>query len=333
MKHRLALCLLLGASACSLLHERGVVELSEERLAQARALGAETRAPVAFQRFGTARQHAERARPDSAERSDYTSEARLWLEVALAQAERARLSEQRLALEQESARLDTQLLALEQARLEQEDRRELSAAAEIARLEAERALARATAAPAQRVRLAPKELEQAARSLLTRAELIDLALPPAPDSAARRELRQLIDEARTLLLRTPERALALADRALFRALELLGALRAGTPEPSPESKASLLEALRLLGAKVSRTELGLSASLGGAGAESPRGLERLCSLVGAYPAGAVQLTLPRGRAAAAATPQAALPGGCSADRVTARHDPSSKGLDVVFMAY
>ena len=264
MKRRLAICLLLGAGACSLLHQRAVVELSEERLAQARALGAETRAPVAFQRFGAARHNAERARPDSAERSDYTSEARLWLEVALAQAERTRLSEQRLALEQESARLDTELLTLEQARLEQEARRELSAAAEIARLEAERALARATAAPAQRVRLAPKELEQAARSLLTRAELIDLALPAAPDSAARSELRQLIDEARTLLPRTPERALALADRALFRALELLGALRAGAPEPSPESKASLLEALTLMGAKVSRTELGLSASLGGA---------------------------------------------------------------------
>ncbi|HEX6242097.1 MAG TPA: hypothetical protein VFZ61_14405 [Polyangiales bacterium] len=325
------LAVLLGVGACSLLHERSVVKLSEERLARARELGAETRAPLAYQRFQAARQNAESTRGDPAARSDYASEARLWLEAAVAQAERARFSEQRLVLEQECARLDAELLTLERAREERDDQRELAAAAAVAQLEAERALARAADAPAQRVRLSAAETREAARALLQRAELVELALPAEADAGGRNELAAALKEARAQLAKAPDRALLAADRALFRALALLAPLRASDPQPSSQSKASLLEALTLLGTKPVRTELGLSATFAGPDAHAPRTLERLCSVVGAYPAGSVQLALPaRAAAAAKETP---LPTGCDPTRVKSRVEPALKALSVVFTAY
>src|SRR5262249_4855715 len=155
---------------------------------------------------------------------------------------------------------DAELLALERAREERDDQRELAAAAAIAQLEAERALARAATAPAQRVKLSAPETTQAGRALLQRAELVELALPAQVDPSARAALTASIKQARAELTKSPERALALADQALFDALALLGPLRAAEAEPSAESKASLLEALTLLGTKPVRTELGLSAS-------------------------------------------------------------------------
>jgi hypothetical protein len=319
-------------SACSLLHEHAVVRFSEERLARAHELSAEQRAPAAYRRFESARKRAETAPADSAAQSDYVSEARLWLEVAVTQAETIALSEQRLVLEREVARLDATFLAERAAERVRDEQRELAAAADIARQEAQRALARAALAPAQRIKLGASELERAARSLLQRAELIALALPPDLASPGRSELTQLVQQARAALPKTPDQALSLADRALFRGLALLGALRRGQTEASPESKASLAEALTLLGGTTARSERGLSVSFGPAEANNARLLERLCSVISAYPVGPVQLLFP-GRAAPSEAWRKATQPGCDEARVQVRAEQASKTLSVAFVAY
>jgi hypothetical protein len=317
--------------ACALLHERAVVRFSEERLAHARALRAEQRAPAAYQRFESARKRAESAAADSAAQSDYVSEARLWLEVAVAQAETVALSEQRLVLERENAKLDANFLAERAAESAREDARDLAAAAEIARQEAERALARAALAPAQRIKLSAEDVKRAALALLRRTELIVLALPPELEASGS-ELTQLVQEARGALPKAPDQALTLADRALFRGLSVLGALRRGQSEASPESKASLLEALGLLGGTTTRSERGLGVSFGAAEAQNARLLERLCSLIAAYPVGPVQLLFPGRVAPHEAWRKAAQPS-CDETRVSLGADPASKVLSVVFVAY
>lgn len=322
--------LLVTLLGCSLLHEQARLRFSEERLARAKELRAEARAPIAFQRYAAARRKAEDAAAESAAQSDYVSEARLWLEVAVAQAETASLSEERLVLERENARLDAALLEQTAARRAREDERELEAAAAIAREEATRALARASEAKTQRVPLNAAEVGHAARALLQRAELIALALPSATDASALAALNARIEEARALLAKAPDQALKLADRALFQGLALAGTLRAGEAAASAESKASLSEALSLLGATLGRSERGLSAQLSGPAATK---LERLCSVVTAYPLGSVEVQLP-GRAGEAEVLRTLTQQGCDAARLrVVKNSAASRATSVVFTAY
>jgi hypothetical protein len=347
---------LIASLACALLscagaRRRALLDLSEERLSRARALRAEALAPAPFQHFQRARERAQKARPDSAERADRSTEARLWLEVAISQAEQTALAQQRLAVERENVRLDEAFLAQEQQRLALEDASELREAAAIAQLEAERALARAALAPAQRSKLSSAEVERAARSLLERAELIALALPPgAVPPAAVEQLAKLREEARGQLSKAPERALTLADRALFQALSLVGTLRAGKSAPDAAQKASLAEGLKLAGTRVVRDERGLTASLSAApGAFGPAGLKagafgpamqrsvaRLCSLAQSYPQGPVQVRIDAGAAAHKVALQKLLTDqGCTGERfsVVAAGHASAGNLSFTWLAY
>jgi hypothetical protein len=320
--------------ACSMLHEQARLRFSEERLARAKELGAETRAPLPFQRYLAARGKAEAAAPASAAQSDYMSEARLWLEVAVAQAETASLSEQRLVLERDNVRLDAALLAQAAAERARDDERELAAAAAIAREEAARALARAGEAKTQRVPLAAAEVGRAARALVQRAELILLALPSQTDAAALAALNARIGEARALLGKAPDQALKLADQTLFEGLALAGTLRVGEASASAASKASLAEALTLLGAELGRNERGLVANLGASlsGPSTAPKLERLCSVISAYPLGSVEVQLP-GRATEPELLRTLTQHGCSAARLRVHKGADSRAASVLFTAY
>lgn len=319
--------LLLGCAAGG---QRALGKLSGERQARAEQLKAAQTAPFAYQAFQKAARKAQSARAESAAHHDHESEARLWLETAIEQAERAQLSHQRLSVEEASARQDEALLAAEAERAQLEQLVEREEAANIARTEAERALARAAQAPAQRIKLEVSEVQRAATALLTRAELIELSLPSTLAAEQRTKLTTLLRDAHKALPKTPDRALELADRALFEALALLGVLRA-QGEPSSEQKASLREALQLTGAQVSRDERGLTARVAQAEA---RTLQRLCGVARAYPHGPVQVVLARaGKLSKAATSKLLAEQACTGERFQVIDSAGAAPLAVTFLGY
>jgi len=315
-------------ASCASSQQQAVTELSQARLARAEQLHADKLAPRPYQHFRKASEQARAARLASPERADRASEARLWLEAAISEAEQLELSRARLEIERQTQRSDELYLASEQARLLAEQQIELRAAGAIARLEAERSLARAALLPAQRIKLSPPEAARAATGLLTRAELLLLALPdgPAPEEARARLLGTL-KEARASLTKNPDRALELADRALFSALALLGTLRGAGEPVTLAQKASLVEALQLAGASVRREDVGLRASLPRSTRTAERSLARLCSIALAYPQGQVQLN-----GAPALTAQLAQQG-CQGERFSVARATGGEALSLTFFAY
>lgn len=328
---RLRWYLLLGLlGSCATSRQQSLAELSQERLLHADKLHADKLAPVAYGHFRAASQQALSHKVDSPERADRATEARLWLEAAIGEAEQLALSRARLEIEREIARADQAFLATEQERLAAEQAVELRAAGDIARAEAERSLARAALLPGQRIKLAPDEVARAASALLARAELLRLALPELPEQRAEREkLELVIKQARSMLTKSPEQALGLADRALFSALALFGPLRSGAV--TAEQKASLAEALRLSGATVTRSEAGLTARYPRAVGGTPaRSLPRLCSIARAYPEGRVQLAHAPGTAPL--QPLLAKEG-CPAERFELTRATGGDTLSLTFFAY
>lgn len=330
---RLIACLALALlGSCATSQQSARSELSKARLLRAEQLQAEKQAPKLYQQFRAASERARASKLDSAERGDYSAEARLWLEAAISEAELRELSRSRLQVEREAVASDELYLAREQQRLAAEHELELRAAGEVARLEAERSLARAALLPAQRTKLAPEELARAASALLARAEVVMLSLPvDAAQQAVRDQLAALLKEARAALGKAPDRALDLGDRALFLALSLVARLRnAGPSEPQT---ASLAEALRLAGAVVKRAETGLTASLPRlAGRSLERSVSRLCSIALAYPAGQVQLSH---RPASGALTRLIEQQGCRGERFVVRKATGATGelLSMIFFAY
>jgi hypothetical protein len=150
--------------------------LQQARLARAKHEDAAKAAPELFARFEATQKTAYAQSPGSAARRDYENEARLWLEAAISEAERRRLSEARQSVERETAAFDAAALEDDRARAELAERAEREAAREVVRRESELALARAALAPQQRVKLGRAEVEQAAQALIARAALIQLAL-------------------------------------------------------------------------------------------------------------------------------------------------------------
>lgn len=323
----LLVCLL---GSCASSRQTALSELSQARLARAQQLQVEKLAPQSFQRFRSASQLLQAAKPDSPERADRASEARLWLEAAISEAEQLALSRDRLELERAAALSDERYLASEQQRLLVEQALERSAAGAIARLEAERSLARAALLPAQRIKLAPVEVARAATALLTRAELVLLSAGEEPaQREAREQVSGALKEARAALARTPDRALELADRALFAALALLAPRRAAQAAVSDEQKASLVEALQLAGATVQREDRGLKASLP-KGRPAERVLARLCSVALAYPRGQVQLAHGAGGTALGAQFSQQ---GCQGERFSVAKGGAAEPLSLTFFAY
>lgn len=294
----LALALLLAVShGCGLAARRARTSIDEARLERARELTAEKRAPLAYERYQQARAAAQKSPEESGARGDYQALARLWLDVAISEAERQVSSERRLDAERALVELDAQLLKLERERSELARENELGAARQIAFVEAQRALARAAERRDLRVKLPREEVKRASEALVARAELISLTLAAfGQETPALGRLRGKIGETRALIAREPEASLARADETLFFALSLFSSLRSSQAAPSEEEKAALLEELTLAGLQVSRGDRGLSAVLAApfAGSElkpeAARVLERLCAVARAHPSGSVHVS-------------------------------------------
>lgn len=342
MKRWLALLLLSG---CALAQRHARDAVDETRLAEARAVDAEHRAPVPFANYRAAQQKARALKPETPARDDYEAEARLWLETAIAIGERERMAELRLAEEKAQLEIDAELLPLLELRAELGRRSELLAAREIARGEAERSLARAAQRSDLRVRMPREEQRQTAEALLNRAALIALTLETVrPGSLGLNKLRAQLLQTEALAAKEPELALTRADQTLFFALSLMAELRGDDP-PSDDEKATLAEELSLIGAKVSRGDQGLSGKFeraltgAGLGAESTRMLERLCALTHSHIKGPVRLSphatsAAQGESRARALRAGFQHAGCSGARfavvATASDDDA---LEVDFVAY
>lgn len=328
MKRALLFMFALSLLACAAFSRREKVKLADDRKSRARELDAAHVAAESFRRYQQALASAEARPTDSPEREDYASEARLWLEAAISEAETAALARERLTLEREAVRHDEAYLTAERARLAIEEERERQLAANIAREEMKRALERAAQKPNQRVRLNADETRRAAGALLQRAELIALALAPNEQAEARAALLAQIEEARGALARSPDEALRRADQALLAGLALAGKARSAQTPPSAAQKASLAEALALLGANVARSERGLTATL--SENAKPQTLARLCGVTRDYPAGDVQVSFARGKKGTQATLSAH---GCQGARFLSGERAGEKQLSFTFLAY
>jgi hypothetical protein len=324
-------CLCVTLVACAALSRREKVKLSEDRLSRARALDAAHVAAEPFRNFEAALHSAEALPAEAPEREEQVMAARLWLETAISEAETASLARERLAIERDTVRHDELYLAAERERLAIEDERERTLAAEIAREEMKRALARAAENPALRVKLSAEETRRAADALITRAELIALAVDPSTDDAAQATLRATLDKARALLPKAPEQALTLADQALLSGLALVGQRRNAQTPPSDAQKAALAEALVVMGASVTRAEHGLSAALSSKAKETS--LARLCGVARDYPAGNVQVVFGPGLGREDGAPRLLEKHGCQGARFLAEQRSTSTYVSFTFLAY
>lgn len=290
----LALSLLLGCGGAA----SEAAGLRQLRLARASHEDVVKNAPDLFQRFEAAQQQVIAAKPESPERRDHESEARLWLEAAIAESERVNLAASRLAIEQETAQLEALALEHDRVRENLAAQAELEAARQIVRHEEELALSRAALAPQHRIKLGQAEVEQAAQAVIARATLVQLALASYELSQAQlAPLEAKLSRARAALSKSPDEALNLADQSLYASLALLGSMRGSEGVASEVERASLAEALTQSGASFSRNNRGLAVVL-----EKPfvgvrlqpgaqRLLSHLCSLTQGHPRGPVQLSL------------------------------------------
>lgn len=282
---------------CTPSAQRARGEIDRARIEHARALDVERRAPLAYEQFEAAKRAAQKNPAESAARADLLAEARLWLETAIVEAERAQLSERRLQEERSLIDLDGKLLTLTRERESWAREADLLAARALARSEAQRALVRAAEQRSVlRVKLPREETKQAAEALWLRAELIALTLESVgKDGVGLQRLRAKLAEVEALLARDPEGALVRADQALFMALALAGELRGQTAEPSPEEQASLGEELAAAGVRPVRGDVGLSGVLDHAFSDyalapvAERVIERLCALANAHTRGPVRI--------------------------------------------
>lgn len=339
--------LLLALSAsCALAAKNTRASVDRGREAYARELDVATRAPRSLQRFEEARRRARASKRDPGARGDQETEARLLLELAIAEAERELSSRARLEEEQQLAAIDARIVALQAEQSELARANELRGAQAIAREEAARSLARAAQRPSLRVKLAPEAVRSAALALLERAELVQLTLQSfdqqTPELA---RLSSKLREARAQLDKDPETSLARADQALFASLSLLAALRGDGDAPSPEEKATLAEELELAGLRAERNDRGLAGVLAtpfhssAPTHEAARVLARLCALSKAHPRGAVHVRVAGQSAneaeARARTAKSELAkAGCSGERYAFDPSVSAEGaLEATFLAF
>ncbi len=283
---------------CALAARSSRDEVDRARLAHARELAAERRAPIAFEHYRAAQRAALGSKRDSPARSVAVAEARLWLEPAISEAERVFVSERRLQEERSLLELEAATVALERERAALARTAELRGAQALARDEAQKALARAAERPDLRVKLGRDEQKRAVEALLARAELIALTLESLGQEASELStLRAKLAQASALAQREPGAALGRADQTLFYALRLLGTVRGQRGEPDELEKSALSEELASAGAAPTRGDQGLTGVVARAfqdGAlvpEAERVVERLCALAVAHARGPVRLAV------------------------------------------
>lgn len=309
--------------------------------ARAAAVKADERAPDLWARAEAADRHARAAGSHEAA-ADFFTEARLWRQAAIAEAERIDVATATAALREKAEARAKQLASLQAERADIAAQAERLGAGRLALEEAARVLAVAGTEPRRRPQLNEAELRRGTRALLDRARLVVAAARSlGADEAQLAALSGRLDRAEGLLERQPAEALRAADQTLFDAHAVLGPLRGGRVDDAVRQ--SLVDALRSAGLSPVRSDRGLTARLtppSPGGVLARRGLERLCKLREAFPAGGWQLALrdpqlarARSRAPAMRKQLAAL--GCEVDRieVTAAASGEQPTLEASFLAY
>jgi hypothetical protein len=237
----------------------------EPRVTQARASAPDLVAAAEAARDAAARAHAA---GDAEAADDETTRARLLLEAALVEVERAaaertrRENERAAETDDEAARRD------EEARTELAREAVWRAAARVAEAEQQRALARAQASEPRRGARLPSgdadDARDAARALARRARLLRaaaaaLGATPAElapvDAALTASDAALATTPRARI--TPAEALAAADEARRSAERALGTARDRAGAPGAEGLAALVETVRLAGLEAQSEERGV----------------------------------------------------------------------------
>ncbi len=341
----LVLCLACGARV-----PRTRSALDAARLKKAALLHAKERAPELWRELEQARAAAAGAKDDAELRADQDAIARLWLEAAIAECERADLAAQRLVIEREIEGLYAAALRDQKRSTQLTDEAARKAAAAIARNEAMLALERAATIPSRRPKLDKQAESSAARALIGRAQLvIESARALGAQASALTEASALVDRASAALPAHSDQALDAADRALSQALIALGPMRASHGAVSQGDKQALVDDLQVLGARLTRGDQGLVAQIddvqgvgGSSSATAPRRLARLCAVALAHPHGPVRFVVAAenpqtGARQAAALTQALSSAGCTGERFgvesRALGQASGRTLELLFLAY
>ncbi len=218
------------------------------------------RAPDLLLRAQRARELALAAaeRGDEAAAGDHATEARLWLQAALVEADRLELEEARLADEAQEETLAQELADTRSERRAREAEIGRERAADVAREQMELAFAAAEARENRRP--SPMDPATAARAFQGRARLLAAAARAlgAPTERVGELLEALLELG---TVRDGQRALREALTLYRRALVLLGEARASSPV-TPAVVASLVASGRERGLEVSVTPDGAFVTLG-----------------------------------------------------------------------
>ena len=251
----IVLLALTGLTACATSSVAGV-EIAFEEADVSRA----ERAPDLLTRARSARDRALAAADagDDAAAGDYATEARLWLQAALVEADRLELEEARLADEADEEALGQELAETRAERRARETEVGRERAAEVAREQMELAFAAAEARETRRP--SPMDPVVAAGAFRTRARLLVAAAAAlgAPVAEVNRLLEALED---TEGGRSGDRALREALGLHRKALELLGRSRSRSVVTAAVV-GSLVEAATERGLDVSITPDGAFVTLG-----------------------------------------------------------------------
>jgi hypothetical protein len=331
--------------ACSGNVPRTRKALDETRLELARSLSVAQRAPELWANVERARKQASLLASEDPAQAELISEARLWLEAAIAECERADLAEKRLAMEREIEELDRVALRATRALEHATKELQLHEAAMIAKEEATRALERAATLPVRRPKLDKANVSAAAAALITRGRLVVTAAKALGATGKESDaLMARLDEAERVRLKSPDAALDLADHALFDAVALLGQQRRQRGDaPRPGEAKELASLLDQAGFRVQRGDTGLIAhlpepftrtSLSHAAA---RKLSRVCALSELHTLGAVRVQVvgsTRVRAERVREVSEALAqSGCVGERFGVDVSDGADALDVAWLSY
>lgn len=284
---------------------------------------------------------AERARTDAggtdddAARRDALDAASLFLDAALAEAERIQFDSERVHVEASIERAVAERAEHQRARLAAEAETARAEAAKLARAEAQRAFDRATENEPRRTKKSERERAHAASAvfLFGRAEMVlaaatALGLPAEAREGAERALAEAGSAKRnaTEQRQRAQSALEAAERAL-------GAARAQAQAPSQEEVAGLISEATERGLPIELLERGLAIRLvdafpPGASDLSPSGrttLEHVASLARQHPHGPLAIEVPAEGTAPTATKLATA----RAARVRALLDAGERAKTVV----
>ncbi|MEM9195784.1 MAG: OmpA family protein, partial [Myxococcota bacterium] len=273
-----------------------------ERFESDEAEVARDRAPDLFAEAVETRRELDRAtgRSDEQTIADLQTTTRLQLDLAITEAQRLGLEEERLTIERGLEAQETELRRLREARFELQDRAVRRAASETAETQARVAFEQAITDERRRYRNRSRErvaLHRDAAAVLRRRALLLVAAARAigATDASLQPVEALVTESEAQ--RDPHDSMRFADRAVRQAMGALGELRGQRETPSTDQRQALIDAATAVGFETEQRDSGLVVRapgifVGNAARISPEGqarIARLATLMDAHPQGPVQL--------------------------------------------